>query len=255
MKSQSTVAMPSVRLSEQVAQALSVQIHAHHWSAGEKLPTEAVLAAQFAVSRTVVREALSRLKSQGLVDSRQGSGVFAKKPGHAPLQFEEKLSKSKTALIHMVELRRALEAEVAALAAQRRTAADLKRIHQTMVALDRAVAAGGDGAAEDVNYHRALADAASNPFLITTLDYLRQFLYGATRVTRANEAHSAEFIRQVQQEHDAITQAITQGSAELARLAATQHMNNAIVRIEQADPEFWQEEGVQLARRLVQGSH
>lgn len=254
MEIQSTTGMQSVRLSEQVAYALTTQIKAHHWSSGEKLPTEAVLAAQFSVSRTVVREAMSRLKSQGLVHSRQGSGIFIQDPSPAPLQFDETLSQSKMAVIQMVELRRALEAEVAALAAERRTTADIKRIRLSMTALDKAVAAGGDGVLEDVNYHRALADAARNPFLITTLDYLRQFLYGATRVTRANEAHRVHFVRQVQQEHDAIAQAIAQGSSDLARLAATQHMNNAIARIDQAAPIFWKKEGLQLASILLQSA-
>ena len=242
---------PAANLSDQVAKALSAEIHAGRPAVGEKLPTEAVLAEQFAVSRTVVREALSRLKSLNLVESRQGSGVFVKKLGFSPLNFDAGSAISKQAVIQMVEVRRALEAEVAALAAQRRTASDVKRIHQAIVALDKTVTAGEDGVEEDVNYHRAIADAAQNPFLISTLDYLRQFLRSATRVTRANEARRADFASQVRDEHAAIVQAIEKGDAVAARLAATAHMDNAIKRIEQADPAFWQQEGVLLASVLV----
>lgn len=244
---------PGVHLSEQVAEALSNEIHAGRPAPGEKLPTEAALAAQFAVSRTVVREAVSRLKSLGLVESRQGSGVFVRRAAFAPLNFDTRSAASMQAVIQMVEVRRALEAEVAALAAQRRSAADLQRIRQAMAALDNAVQAGGDGAEEDVNYHRAIADAAKNPFLISTLDYLRQFLRGVTRVTRANEARRTDFAEQVRQEHEAIAQAIEAGDPLRARHAATRHMDNAIQRIEQADPAFWQQEGVQLASTLVSG--
>ncbi|KAB2889080.1 MAG: FadR family transcriptional regulator, partial [Burkholderiaceae bacterium] len=63
------------RLADQVADALATEIRSGRLEPGARLPTEAVLASQFAVSRTVVREAVSRLKSLGLVDSRQGSGV------------------------------------------------------------------------------------------------------------------------------------------------------------------------------------
>jgi len=154
----------------------------------------------------------------------------------------------------MVEVRRALEAEVAALAAQRRSADELTDIRQSMAALDKAVRAGGDGAEEDVNYHRAIAGAAHNPFLISTLDYLRQFLRGVTRVTRANEARRADFARQVRDEHEAITRAIEKGDPLLARQAATCHMDNAIERIRHADPAFWEQEGVQLATALVSGA-
>lgn len=244
---------PGANLSDQVAEALSAEIHAGRPAAGDKLPTEAALAEQFAVSRTVVREAVSRLKSLRLVESRQGSGVFVKDLGFSPLNFDAGSAVSRQAVIQMVEVRRALEAEVAGLAAQRRTAANVKHIRQAITALDKAVKAGGDGVEEDVNYHRAIADAAKNPFLISTLDYLRQFLRGATRVTRANEARRADFARQVRDEHATIAQAIEDGDASKARKAAAKHMDNAIKRIEQADPAFWQQEGVQLASVLVSG--
>ena len=244
---------PGVYLSDQVADVITGEIRSGRLTAGHKLPTEASLVNQFVVSRTVVREAMSRLKSLGLVESRQGSGVFVKEIGFWPLNFDAKSVASRQAVIQMVEVRRALEAEVAALAAQRRTQADVKRIHKSITKLNKAVLAGGDGVDEDVHFHRAIADAAQNPFLIGTLEYLEQFLQGATRVTRANEARRADFARQVRDEHAVIVSAIEAGNAEDARKAATLHMNNAIARIEHADPAFWQQTGVQLASPLVHG--
>lgn len=244
---------PGAYLSDQVADALATEIRAGRLTAGVKLPTEAALVKQFSVSRTVVREAVSRLKSLGLVDSRQGSGVYVKEAGFSPLNFDAKSAVSKQAVIQMVEVRRALEAEVAGLAAQRRTRTDIMRIRQSIALLDKAVQAGGDGVDEDVQYHRAIAEAARNPFLIGTLEYLGQFLRGATRVTRANEARRTDFARQVRDEHDRIFRAIEAGDAAAARKAAARHMDNAIVRIEQADPAFWQQAGVQLASPLVSG--
>ena len=61
---------PGAHLSDQVAEVLAAEIRAGRLAVGEKLPTEAALVEQFSVSRTVVREAVSRLKSLGLVDSR-----------------------------------------------------------------------------------------------------------------------------------------------------------------------------------------
>jgi GntR family transcriptional repressor for pyruvate dehydrogenase complex len=238
-------------LAEQVAQQLAFEIQRGALKPGDKLPTEAQLVAQCAVSRTVVREAISRLKSLKLVDSRQGSGAYVNTPTVAPLDFEIPHAASQVAVTQMVELRRALEAEVASLAAQRRTAQDVRRMTHAVKALQTAVQAGGDGVAEDVQFHRAIADAAGNPFLIQTLDYLGQFLHGATRVTRANEARRMDFAAQVQAEHDAIVQAVKAGDAQAARLAAATHMDNAIVRIQSADPVFWQQEGARLAQPLV----
>jgi GntR family transcriptional repressor for pyruvate dehydrogenase complex len=243
--------VPGVALADQVAEALIAEIRGGRMEAGDKLPTEADLVAQFGVSRTVVREAISRLKSLGLVDSRQGSGVFIRRAGFSPLNFDARYAESKQAVIQIVEVRRALEAEVAALAAQRRSAADVKRIRQAIDALDKAVRAGADGVEEDVNYHRAIAEAARNPFLMGTLDYLQQFLRGVTRVTRANEARREDFMAQVRDEHLAILRAIEAGDVAKARQAAARHMDNAIRRVEEADPAFWQQEGMQLASPLV----
>lgn len=241
------------RLSDQVAGQLAAEIRRGGLGPGDKLPTEAQLVAQFGVSRTVVREAVSRLKSLGLVDSRQGSGVFVQaSASFAPLNFEARHAASQAAVIQMVEVRRALEAEVAALAAQRRSSSDIRRIRAAVKALEAAVQRGGDGVSEDVQFHRAIAEAADNPFLLQTLEYLGQFLHGATQVTRANEARRLDFAQQVHDEHAAIVQAVEAGQPEAARQAAAGHMGNAIARIRGADPAFWVQEGERLAQTLVQ---
>lgn len=252
MNGSPTPLVGGARLSEQVAQQLVAQIRTGQLQPGARLPTEAQLVLQLQVSRTVVREAVARLKSIGMVISRQGSGVFvSEQVPMASLQFDTRHAGSRKAVLQMVELRRALESEVAALAAQRRSATGLRRIVQAAKALDKAVAAGGDGVDEDVRLHRSMADAAGNPFLIDTLDYLAQFLRGATRVTRANEARRQDFALQVRQEHAAIIQAIEAADEPGARSAAARHMDNAMLRIQSADSSFWHTEGAQLARPLV----
>lgn len=254
MTNQFSPVSSGARLSDQVAQQLAAEIHAGRLGPGAKLPPEARLVEQFQVSRTVVREAVSRLKSLALVDSRQGSGVYVSaSPPFAPLNFDARHAESKEAVVQMVEVRRALEAEVAALAAQRRSAADIRSIKQAVKALDKAVKAGGDGVEEDVKFHSAIAGAAANPFLMGTLNYLGQFLRGATGVTRANEARRSDFADQVRDEHARIVSAIEAGDARAAREAAARHMNNAIRRIESADPAFWSQEGERLAQPLIKG--
>jgi GntR family transcriptional repressor for pyruvate dehydrogenase complex len=154
------------------------------------------------------------------------------------------------AVIQMVEVRRALEAEAAALAAVRRSAEDVAHIQATITALDKAVAAGGDGVAEDVAFHMAVAAAAHNPFLLSTLAYLHRFMLDATRVTRANEATRTDMAQQVRDEHAAVLNAIEAGDAAAARQAGATHMVNAAERIGRADPAFWQQSGRRLADRL-----
>ena len=110
--------------------------------------------------------------------------------------------------MQIVEVRRALEAEVAELAALRRTDDDVAAIRAAMQHIADAVRAGRDGVEEDVLFHRAIAQAAGNPFMISTLGYLAQFLKGATRVTRANEARRTDFADAVTHEHTHIVRAI-----------------------------------------------
>ncbi len=241
------------RLADQVADALEAEIRGGRLAPGARLPTEVALATQFAVSRTVVREAVSRLKSLGMVDSRQGSGVYVRAAGTEPLRFEAAHLASRDAVVQMAELRRPLESEVAALAAERRTPQDLARIRAAIGALDEAVAAGQGGAEQDLAFHLAVAEAAHNPFLIGTLQYLHGLLQGAIRVTRANEARRDDFAREVAREHERIAQAIEAGDPVAAREAAKAHMDNAIRRIGQADPAFWRQEGARLAQPLVEG--
>jgi DNA-binding FadR family transcriptional regulator len=155
---------PTLKLADQVAQQLEAQIRAGRLLPGEKLPTEAELVQQLEVSRTVVREAISRLRSLNLVESRQGSGVFVKEAGIEPLDLDSLHTSSKSAVIQITELRRALESEVAELAAQRRDEEDLRRIREAVDTLAEAVRQGSDGVKEDVAFHHAIAQAARNPF-------------------------------------------------------------------------------------------
>ncbi len=112
------------RLSDRLAALIEAQIDGGKLAAGDRLPTEHQLAMAHGVSRTVVREAVHQLKSQGLVRSRQGSGVFVTQPpAHRALAFDPKLLESMDAVVQMVELRRVIEGEIAALAAQRATRA------------------------------------------------------------------------------------------------------------------------------------
>lgn len=242
---------PGAKLAEQVADVLEQEIRAGRMKPGEKLPSEATLVQQFAVSRTVVREAISGLRSRGLVDARQGSGVFVCQPGVEPLRFTVPSAAPHESVLQILEVRKALEAEVAELAAQRRTDSELEAIRSSLGAIREAVAQGRDGVEEDVRFHHAIAVASRNPFMTSTLDYLAQFLLGATRVTRANEARRLDFTQQVEDEHEAIVQAIEAGDADAARVAAARHMKNAQGRIKAADPGFWQEDGARLAGGLL----
>lgn len=213
------------RLSDRLAAALIAQIDSGALRPGDRLPTEAQLSARHGVSRSVVREAVQRIKSRGLLLSRQGSGVYvAPPPAHRPLAFDPKVLESIDAVVQVVELRRVLEGEIAALAAERSTRAQQASLKRALKAIDTAMAEGRDGVDEDMAFHRAIGEATGNPQFSRLLAFLEQYLREAMRVTKGNEARRADFMRQVREEHRAILAAIEARDPAGARAAAVGHL-------------------------------
>ncbi|TDQ98562.1 FadR/GntR family transcriptional regulator [Paraburkholderia silvatlantica] len=227
--------IPNRALSDTVAQQLLAQIDKGTFARGGKLPTEAVLAQEFGVSRTVIREAISRLKNEGVVEPRQGSGVYVSAHGAIrPLRIDYAEAMEGGSVLQILAVRRAIEAEVAAEAAMRRTDADMMAIDAALGKIDEAVAEDRDGVAEDVAFHRAIATVTGNPYFLKTLTFLNQYLEAGTVVTRRNEAVREDFSRQVRDEHAAIAAAIRAGDPMAARNAAQTHMYNAARRLAEA---------------------
>ena len=222
------------RLSDRLAGLLGEQIDSGALRPGDRLPTEQQLALSHGVSRTVVREAVHQLRSRRLLVSRQGSGVYvAAPPAHQPLAFDPAVLDSLQAVIHVVEVRRVLEGEIAALAAERATRAQVAAMRRALKAIDAAAAAGHDGVAEDLAFHRAIGEATGNPQFRLLLGFLEQYLREAMRVTRGNEARRRDFMEAVRREHEAVVDAIAARNPAAARRRAREHMLHSEERLVQ----------------------
>ncbi len=209
-------------LTDRVAGALLEKIGEGAFSPGARLPSENALAQQFGVSRTVLREAISRLKHEGVVEGRQGSGVYVtQQAGVKPLRIEIGAVESMESVLQIMELRRAIEAEAAAQAALRRTDAQWMEIEGALKRIDDDVAAGKDGVAADLAFHRSITQASGNPFVTKTLEFLSQYLETASR----------DFSRQLREEHAAIAVAIHNRDPFAARNAAEVHILNGARRL------------------------
>ncbi|MFE6158397.1 FadR/GntR family transcriptional regulator [Streptomyces sp. NPDC056486] len=230
-----------IRLADRVAAILSEEIESGRLGEGDKLPTEVELVKQLGVSRTVIREAVSRLRNAGLVEPRQGRGVFVMPRRTRPLDLEAESSGTKSKVLQIVEVRRAMEGEAASLAATRATPDDVARMRQSLAAIDEAVAAGGDGVDEDLAFHQSIAESTGNAVMVSTVRYLGEVMRSGIRVTRANEARRNDFIEAVRVEHHAILTAIESGDGEAARSAVRRHMKHAASRLQDADEGFWTE--------------
>jgi GntR family transcriptional repressor for pyruvate dehydrogenase complex len=239
-------------LADQVTRLLAEQLRSGVYPVNSRLPTEKAIAEEFGVSRTVVREAISRLKSEGLVETRQGSGTAVLDPqSSAAFRLARLDNNPAEGVLRIIELRCGIEAQMAALAAERRTAAEMAEIKRALKAIDRAVAAGGDGVKEDLEFHMAISRATRNPYYTDLLGMLTRALHDAIRVTRSNEARRADFTDAVHAEHEAISAAILARDPDAARAAALGHMESTVSRIEVAEAGFWTEERREAARRLA----
>ena len=241
-------AFASGTLGSRIAAALLHKITADRLAVGTRLPSELAMAAHFQVSRNIVREAIALLKADGILDTRKGSGAYIRSlSGNAPDAVTERSIES---LLNLIEVRRGLEAETAALAALRRTPGQLLDIERALLRIEAAVASGQDGVDEDFRFHLAIAQATGNSYWPKLVDMFAAPIRSAVQVTRANEAQRADLTACVLQEHRAILAAISAGAPEQARAAAIEHMTQAAERVRQADREFWQGDGGALARQI-----
>lgn len=225
------------RLTDKLAALLMQRIESGELAPDERLPTEQQLAEQFGVSRTVVREAVSRLKSIGMLTSRQGAGVFVA-PRHQAraLAFDPSVLTSMESVLQVVEVRRGLEADVAALAAQRITPDKAHAIRAALAHLESCQPNGPEGVEADLQFHRCIARATDNPHYERLLGFLEQYQRDAMRITRTNEALDSAYLAQVRREHHAIAEAVIRGDTLQARETAMRHMVNAADRLEHASP-------------------
>jgi GntR family transcriptional regulator, transcriptional repressor for pyruvate dehydrogenase complex len=237
-------------LTDRVTQALTNLVAGGEVTPGARLPTEHEMAARFGVSRTVIREAVARLKSAGLVESKQGSGVYVRGP-NAEMPFRigpAAFDASARSVLEIVELRRGLEVEAAALAAERCSRAQLADIRRSLKEIERVKSAGSDGVEADMGFHRAIARATGNPHFPALWDFVGQFLRTAMCATRANEARRAGFAAQVRDEHRAIVEAIARRDPPAARTAALRHMDMAVSRLRASHPAADDEEDPRVGR-------
>ncbi len=203
---------------------------------GDKLPTESEIMRAFGVSRTVVREALSKLQAAGLVETHHGVGTFVLQP-RAGGMFRLDASDIATSVdvLAVLELRISLETESAGLAATRRTDAQLLVMREALDEFERNVASGGDTVAPDFRFHLQIAEATGNPYFADIMGHLGTTIIPRTRISAiSNHDRRGVYLSRVNREHEEIYAAIARGDAESARAAMRIHLTNSRERLRTA---------------------
>jgi GntR family transcriptional repressor for pyruvate dehydrogenase complex len=203
-----------VKTSDELKEA----IQAGTFKPGMKLPSEAKLTESMGVSRTVIREAIAALRADGLVEARQGAGVFVlEAQPQETLPFQNLNYERISSVIELLELRTGVEIEAAGLAAVRRSPQQEENIFICHRQVLSCLEAGQSTAEADFALHIAIADASNNP-------RFREFL------TMIGNGVIPRAALHLHKEHEQIIEAIATGDEDGAREAMRSHLKGSQMR-------------------------
>ena len=219
-----------------VASQLEQRILSGDLSPGDLLPPEREICKQLGVSRSVVREALGRLASVGLIRSQHGSGTRVEVPSSKPVTqgFERLLKLGAYTLEQLATVRMPLEAAMTRLAATNRTDQDLLRMVDCQQILSDADSDLEVLVRADVEFHAALADASGNPIFAMVLAPIQELLIESRRRTLGRDGAAVAW-----QHHERILAAVRNEDPDEAETAMCEHIAMTA------------EEGSELRRRLA----
>jgi GntR family transcriptional repressor for pyruvate dehydrogenase complex len=216
----------------QIAAELEQAILSGELAPGDLLPSERDISAQRGVSRSVVREALGRLASLGLVRSVHGSGTRVEAPSSRPVTmgYQRLLTRADCRLEDLAAVRLPLETTIAGLAATRRTDADLERLEKTQQVLGKPRRSLEVHVAADIEFHAALADATGNPLFQVVLAPIQQLLIDSRRRTLGRYGSEIAF-----RHHGEILAAVKARDAEAATAAMRRHLEANFQHLHEAE--------------------
>ena len=202
-------------MADRVYHLLYSRISNGDYPANQKLPSEKVLADEFGVSRPILREALERLREQGLIHSRQGAGSFVREVRSVPLGFAR--VETIADIQRCYEFRICIETMAARLAAGRRDEEGLKEIATALSLMEGATELQTHREDADFAFHLAVAKAANNQYFEASMRALREHIYVGMKLHgQSLMTDGAKALRNVFGEHSAIFAAIRDGDGEKA---------------------------------------
>jgi DNA-binding FadR family transcriptional regulator len=217
-------------LAHDVVDTLAGRIRDGTLAPAEKLPTEAAIMEEFGVSRTVVREAISRLQAASLVETRHGVGTFVVGMGDAAtFRISPDQLGTLQDVIAVLELRIAVETESASLAAARRTPENLAALRHALTAFTAAIEEGRDAVGPDFQFHLEIARATQNQHFTDLMATLGGMMIPRARLEPAQPLtpERQAYLRRVNAEHETIVDAISRQDTDGARAAMRTHLANS----------------------------
>lgn len=224
-------------LAREVMNDLVERIRQGVYRPGDRLPTEPEIMAEQGVSRTVVREALSRLQAAGFAETKHGVGTFVLQPA-SPASPTLDLPTVTTIrdVLAMLELRISLETEAAGLAALRRTESQLSLMRRAIAAFEEGVERGESSVDADFQFHLQIALATHNPYFEEFYRHLGTTTIPRTRLdtSRFSPEPAQEYLFRTNREHENILDAIARKDPQAASAGMRTHLSNSCERLRRA---------------------
>jgi DNA-binding FadR family transcriptional regulator len=216
-------------LAEQAARNLMAFIEAENLRPGKLLPPENQLAADFGVSRPVIREALKSLEGKGIIEIVSGKGAVVRPLDGQPLQlfFRRALQLQREAIIDLIELRRAIEIQGAGLAAQRRTPEELAQLAEIVAEMRRNLHSPEAYVALDVAFHQLVASMTRNIMVFHLVATMREAI-NETLPESLLRPPTDEQLERVQVGHEVLLASLEQGDPVGAEQAMAEHFDEAV---------------------------
>ena len=225
MQRDSLQSRTTIRGATLIARELERAITSSAYEHGQQLPTERQLAQTYEASRTTVRKALAMLENQKFVQRRAGSGTY--------VTYQAAASKhdiaEKTSPLELIEVRAAIEPQIARLAVLHASAVDLERLQSLVNKLQAAEqAADGERYAEvDEQFHLAIAAATSNPLLVWLYEQINVIRTHAMWAEMRQKIITQDNMRVYNLQHAAVVRAIQSRDAAAAAETMVVHMEKA----------------------------
>lgn len=208
-----------------IARDLEQAITHNVYGQGQQLPTERQLAVNYGASRTTIRKALSILENQRLVQRRAGSGTYV---SHKVASSEYDIAE-RTSPLELIEVRAAIEPQMARLAVLHASAVDLEKMQALIRELHAAEQAGDADrySAADEQFHLAVANATSNPLLVWLYKQINEIRTHALWAEMRQKIVTRENMRLYNEQHASVVRAIQSRDAVAAANLMAKHMEKA----------------------------
>ncbi|KEY88493.1 FadR family transcriptional regulator [Pseudomonas sp. 17391] len=225
------------RLAESLVERFAQRMREGTLKRGDKLPTETQIMAAESVSRSVVRDALSRMQAAGLVETQHGVGTFVlDMPAPEGFNVGPATIMLLSDVLDLLEFRLSLEVQAAGMAAERATPQAIDELEQALKALLQGPEKSGSTTNADFQFHLKIAKAAGNPYLIDIMKHLGTKLIPRTRMNSAytGQSNRSTYLAGINAEHQQIFDAIVSKQVDAARAAMFLHLSNSRMRLREA---------------------